>query len=128
MDKFIPFQIPCYLNGFRSISTGGLKFEFITMENVSPEDLTKIMQFKDKLGYLSYNVNIIEAEDILKLKDLKVDKTKYVNAKTDSQRLRAVLYLLYTHDGGNPDDKEAIELHYHEHMEKLINFIKDKLN
>jgi hypothetical protein len=44
--------------------------------------------------------------------------------KTHSQRLRNVLYRMWEHDDKgfeNPDE------HYEEHMEKLIDFCKNKL-
>jgi len=132
-NRKIPISIPAYLNKYSSIAAGGLKIEFITQENISPELLTAIISKKDKLGYLFFGVKQIEAVDLLDLP--KIDKTKYVNAKTDSQRQRNVLWLLFVQENKalmeTETDKNIInkkfEEFYHLKMEQIINWVKDKL-
>ena len=124
MDKRIPLQIPTYLNKYSSLNTGGLKIEFVTQENVDAELLSNIISLKDKLGYLFFGVNQIEAVDLLNLP--KIDKTKYMDGKTPSQRLRAVLFLLWQQTvKENGVDKEKF---YEEQMERIINWVKEKLD
>lgn len=122
-NEKIPLQIPAYLNKYSSLSAGGLKIEFITQENINPELLTGIISQKDKLGYLFFGVKQIEAVDLLNLP--KVDKSKYMDAKTPSQRLRAVLFLLWQQT--SKENKTEFEDFYIEKMEQIINWIKEKL-
>ncbi len=124
MDNKIPLQIPSYLNKYSSMVSGGLKIEFITQENVDAELLSNIISLKDKLGWLFFGVKQIEAVDLIDLP--KIDKTKYVDAKTPSQRLRAVLFLLWQKTAKeNGVDKDKF---YEDQMEKIINWVKEKLD
>jgi hypothetical protein len=119
-----PFQIPAYLQKYQSISSGGMKMEFITQENIQPEDLLKFMKFLNKLGWLSFNVDMIEFVDIEPLINIKIDGAKYDNGKSPSQRLKSVLYLIHQATGGS---KENFQQYYDSIMEQLINRYKDKL-
>jgi len=48
---------------------------------------------------------------------------KEINTKTQSQRLRAVIFIYWKQSG----EKETFEEFYRQHMEKLIDVIKGKL-
>ena len=48
-----------------------------------------------------------------------------VQTKTASERLRAVLFVLFKNDSGTPT--ETFDSFYSRHMEKLIDFVKAKL-
>lgn len=57
------------------------------------------------------------------VKDIKEIKSE-VDTKTPSQRLRAVLFVLYDQEGRPGEFSE----YYSKKMEKMIDFIKDKLD
>jgi hypothetical protein len=121
MDK-IPLQVSAYLNKFSSLTSGGIKFEFTTQENINPELLTEFFKNKDKLGYLMFAVRQIEFVDMAELP--KIDQSKYVNGKSPSQRLRNLLWLIHQAKGGK---KETANDHYNEVMEMLIEKYKNIL-
>ena len=121
MDKII-FQVPGYIVRDKSLAHGGRQFTIETQENLSPEHLQRLISLENKLGWFTFNSEIVEAEDLLELP--KIDKLKYAGAKSPSQRLRAVLFLLHKQKGG---DKENFDNYYNEIMEKLINYYKDQL-
>lgn len=54
--------------------------------------------------------------------ELKIDKE--VSTKTQSQRLRAVLFVLWKQEG----EKDKFEDFYRDRMEKFIDWIKEKLD
>lgn len=64
------------------------------------------------------------AEVPLKPENIEIpEKVLEVGDKSPSQRLRAVIYLLAKQEG--IEDTDAF---YRKHMEKIIDYIKDKLN
>jgi hypothetical protein len=125
-------QIGAYFEKFTSMKTGSLKMEFSTQENVAPEILAWLLTSKNKLGYLFFSQTQIEAVDMTKLP--KIDRTLYDGAKTPSQRLRSVLYVLHEqaeHGKGNMDEakiKAKFQDFYNEKMEQMIAWIKNKLD
>ena len=123
MDKQI-FQIPSYIVRDKSLTGGGRQFVIETQENLNPEDLQKLISLENKLGWFTFNVDQIEAVDIVGLKDIKIDKSKYDKAKTPSQRLRSVLYLIWERLGNKGDFQD----YYNDILEKLINNYKEKLD
>jgi len=122
MSEYKPLQIPCYLHKFQSLAKS-FKFEFITQENIKPEQLTQIMKFLDKLGWLSFNLEMIQATDLTDLP--KIDFLKYPDRKSPSQKLRSILFLLHMRKGGT---KENFQIAYDNYMERLIAKHTDELN
>ena len=125
-------QAGAYFEKFSSLKTGGLKLEFTTQETIAPEILTWLMTSKNKLGYLFFSADRIEATDI---KDLpKIDRSLYDEAKTPSQRLRSCIYILHEqreHAKGNLDSakvKATFQNFYDEKMEQLIAWVKNKFD
>jgi hypothetical protein len=123
MNDKIPLQVPAYLTKFTSLTSGGIKFDFITQENIDPDLLTEFFKNKNKLGNLLFAVRQIEFIDIAKLPA--IDKSKYIDGKSKSQRLRSVLYLIHEAKGGT---KEMFNDYYDEVMEKLIDHYKNILS
>ena len=124
MNNKIPLQIPAILEKYSSLSSGELKLTFATQENINPKLLAAILALQNKLGWLSFNVEQIEAIDLLPTISTKVDKSKYDKAKTPSQRLRAVLYLIWEKN----KLEEPFDDYYNRIMEKLIEQYKEKLD
>lgn len=114
------FQVPATIEKIETMANG-LRLRVDTQENLSPEAMHRLMGLYNKLGWFTFNVHLIEAEDVVKLPPLK--KTEE-GEKTPGQRLRAVFFRMWQQN--NQNFKTADE-HYRFMMEKLIEFYKDKL-
>jgi len=126
-----PLQIPAYLEGYKSTMTKGVKLSFSTNENIDPELLSRILSLQNKLGWLFFGIETIEAEDLINLP--KIDKSKYPDAKTPSERLRSVIFIYHKklcEEKGIIDQNEinkTFQVFYDGMMEKFIGWIKEKL-
>lgn len=117
------FQVPAVIISDSSMATGGRKFIIHTSENLPPEQLFKLINMKNKLGWVTFNVELIEATDLLDLP--KIDKTRYTEGKSPQQRLRAVMFLLHKQNGGKDKDFPVV---YESNIEKLITQYKEQLD
>lgn len=114
------FTVEAILTRAASLADGGLTVGFHTKE-LNADEKAKIMDFHNKNGWLLFSPNKLKDEDIPKA------DAEY-ETKTPSQRLRAVLYILWQqNDGRIDDDRIDFEQFYRDRMEKLINQVKDKL-
>lgn len=114
------FQVPATIEKIETMANG-LRLRIDTQENLSPEAIHRLMGLYNKLGWFTFNVHLIEAEDLVNLPPL---KKSGVDVKTPSQRLRSVFYRMWQQNSmgyASSDD------HYAYMMEKLIDFYKDKL-
>jgi hypothetical protein len=116
------FQIPAILNKYESKANGAVKFTFTTYDDIRADLLATIISFIDNAGFLNFAVRKIEAEDLVDLPE--IDPAKYDEAKSPSQRLRAVIFLYHQQKGGT---KQNFREYYLKAMERLINSYKDKL-
>jgi len=83
------------------------------------ENAGKLLPHLNKAGTLAFKIGELSNEEIETLPEVKDDSTR----KSDSQRLRAVLYLLWNQG----EKKVSSDQFYRDHMEKIINQIKDRL-
>ena len=90
------FQIPASLSAYNGLSGGSVKLVFHTQENLSTEQTKRMIDLHEKTGYLSFNVEAIEAENLLNLPAIKVGDYE---GKTPGQRLRSTLYVLWEKKG-----------------------------
>lgn len=109
--------IPAILNSISHTTDGGLRLGFLTNEMTAEQKL-EMVRLHQQFGYLLFQPNSINATDIPK-EDAE-DKTK-----TPSKRLRAVLYVLHTQQGGK---KEDFETFYRTKTEEIIEHFKGKLD
>lgn len=89
---------------------------FVTNE-ISDEEKLILTKLHGQFGYLLFQPNQFSVED------LPTEQAEDKN-KTPSKRLRASLFVLWQQEGKKGD----FENFYREKMEKLISFIKDKLD
>ena len=122
MDDRALFQVPGVMTKFISMAHSSMRIHVDTQENISPDMLHNLLSMKDKVGYFTFCIDMLDFEDITDLP--KIDKTTYSESKSPSQRLRAVLFLLHKQKGGKPEDFNE---YYDNVMEKLINKYKDML-
>jgi hypothetical protein len=117
MDKQI-FQIPAIMTKVNSMAHWW-RIQFDTQENIPSEKMAVVLDWMNKLGWLTFSIRLIDAQDILDLPEIKTDDTK-----TPGQRLRAVLYRGWER---NKEGHDTFTTYYESKMEKLINYYKEKL-
>ena len=115
MSKII--TVPAILTGISYTKDGGLRLGFSTQEMPAEEKLA-LAELYQTFGWLAFKENAIDVLDMPK-EDAE-DKQK-----TPAKRLRNTLFVLSQQEGV---PKEKFELYYREHMEKLIDFVKAKLD
>ena len=110
------FTVEAQLMGVHSKVDGGLGLNLHTKE-LNPEEKAMIMAYHMKAGWLLFSPNEISDSDIPK-------GVAEKGAKTPSQRLRAVLFILWKQAG----DIDDFERFYEMQMETFINEVKFKLD
>lgn len=115
MTNMPPFTTPAVLTSLSMTADGGLRMSFVTNE-LSDEDKLIATKYHQKFGYMAFSPNQFSLEDMPK--EQAEDKHK-----TPSKRLRASLFVLYKQEGVTED----FEVWYRRKMEKLIDYIKGKL-
>ena len=115
------YQLPAGLESYRSLKDGTLKLSFETGE-LSPEQMANVHYSLNKVGYLAFSPDAMATQELDEIDKLKVEYSD--NGKTPSQRLKAVLYLMWKQ---KPEGFNSSEVHYLHHMEKLIEHFKNKL-
>lgn len=120
MSKMI--ILPALLESYRSLKDKTLKVTFETNEP-TPEQLTGIALNIQKFGYLAFKEEPFKQNEKEVLESLKAEYED--TGKTPSQRLRAVLYLMWQQN--NEGFKNSVD-HYNSKMETLIEHFKQKLD
>lgn len=93
---------------------------FTTDLEQSTQEFMQIDENVQTRGILYYSQRgVLTQQEVDELDNVEID----LEGKTKSQRLRAVLFILWKQQGEQGDFKEF----YATHMEKLIQFVKDKL-
>jgi hypothetical protein len=123
-------QIPATITKFETMAHGSFKIIIHSQENVKEEPMFKLMKLKDRLGWLSFVVREkdgkeyqVDAEDILNLPEL--DESQFDLKKSPSKRLRDVLFIQHSKQGGK---KEDFDMWYVRKMNRIIEFEKDKID
>lgn len=106
------FQAPAILTRASVTKDGGLSLGFHTNE-LSVEDKVIALSYFQKFGWILFKESEFEEKDIPQ-----VDATD--ESKSPSQRLRAVLFILWKQEG----EKGDFEVFYRANMEKAINRVK----
>ena len=112
-------QLPAIFSKVTSRADKSYKLEFETRE-LSGNDASILLGLLQQEGYLLYSPNndLTEAD----IPDEKADSM--TGKKTQAQRLRAVLYVVWQQRGQNG----SFENYYQTRMEQIIEQIKDKLD
>lgn len=111
-----PYQVQAILTSLSMSADKGMRMGFTTNE-LTDEDRLLATKYHQQFGWLMFKPNPFTVEDMPK--EQAEDKNK-----TPSKRLRAALYILWQQEGSNGD----FEVYYREKMEKLITYVKDKLD
>jgi len=126
MDKDL-LKIPASIDKVETMADKTLKLLVYTSRELTPEDETKIMRFRNQEGYMIFSPEDFNIEDI---EDLPEEKPEFKNQKTPSERLRNVLFVFYTQTHEWKEDQEhrkKFDIWRADQMEKFINLIKSKL-
>jgi hypothetical protein len=109
---------PAILDNIRSLKDKTFKVSFETSE-LTPEQFTAIGNNLHQYGYLAFKNEPFLTEELEAIEDLKTDFDD--KGKSPSQRLRAVLFLLFKEQ---PEGYEDFQLYYNFKMEKVIKHYK----
>jgi hypothetical protein len=116
------YQLPAGLESYRSLKDGTLKLSFETGE-LSPEQMANVHYSLNKVGFLAFSPDALATHELEEIDKLKVEYNDI--GKTPSQRLKAVLYLMWKQ---KPEGFTSSEIHYLHYMEKFIEHYKLKLD
>ena len=116
-------QLPSTIEKITTMSNRTLRLQVDTQENLTDEQVMKVMANHDKLGYFCFLVgeNKIEPEMVADLPELPTEKGQ----KTPAERLRAILWVYWD---TKTNKQKASDIFYIEQMELIINKIKEKLD
>lgn len=111
--------LPAQLNPISRRKDKSLKLSFETRELQADETMT-LMSLEGIEGWITFSPNS-EAIEI-------PEENAKLDTKTESQRMRSVLYRLYLQDTQASKFTGLFQSYYSERMEKLIQLLKDKLD
>jgi len=114
--------LPAQLESFRSLKDRTLKLTFETGE-ITPEQAAGINESLQKFGFVAFKDNPFKTQEKELLENLEADYDD--GKKSDSQRLRAVLYRLWEKE---PEGYDDFNLYKKFKMEKIINHYKKLLD
>jgi hypothetical protein len=115
------FQVAGCMNEAKINRKNHIQIKIESQENISPEAMKRFCEMVNQLGYFTFNVHQIEAQDIIDLPPLRATD----DSKKPSERQRAVLYRLWEQDNEGFKDSDS---HYRFYMEKIIDWLKKKLD
>lgn len=115
------FQVPSAIENIKTMSKNTLRLQVDTQEVLSPEAMKRIFEMHKKLGWFLFAERQIQPEDLIKLPELKPTD----EIKTPSQRLRAIIFRMWEQNNEGFKDSES---HYRFWMEKISDWLKEKLN
>jgi len=116
----------CSLDGVTRRKDKSLKISFITTMEQSSNELMEIDKLLDTNGILYYKDSEgLSTDEINQIDKVVLDKP---NGKTQSERLRNVLYLYCKQKMSKEPTKEQFAEFYQKYTEKYIQYIKNQLN
>ena len=114
------FQVQAQVDGVKTLKNNTLKISLETQDisMFTPEEIAELFRLNEKTVWVALKEQPVKVEEL----DIK-PAPKEKNEKTPSERLRSVIYV-YWEQNGKPDDFDTF---YKKQMEKIIGFVKDKL-
>ena len=110
------FQVEAILEGVTPLKDGGVSLRFHTNE-VTKDQKVMLMEYYQTFGWLLFGANEHQESDMPK------EMAKRDSGQSPSQRLRAVLFVLWKQLGGTGE----FEAFYSQKMEQFIDKVKDNL-
>lgn len=112
------FQVPASLYKITTMSQW-IRIMFDTSE-INPEAISRIWAWKNKEGYLTFNIQQIQPKDIV---DLPPIEKRPEDTKSPSQQLHTELWLLWK---VKPEGYDNPEDHYRAKIAKLIDWVRQQ--
>ena len=119
-EEKIVLKVPSTIGKIETMVDRGLKVAVYTQE-LTTEDKALVLELQNKLGWFVFSEAELEPEDLIELPKIKV---QFRTEKTPSERLRAVLYVLWD----SQSIKTSFDEFYKRYMENLIDKIKERIN
>ena len=114
-------KVPSGISKVSTMSDGGLRLQVDTQE-LTAQDKAELMSLHNQIGWFVFSPNSIQVEDI-------PTEAVETDQKTPSQRLRAVLYILWEKQDTLKTLKDDFEAYYRKTLEKLIeHYNKQKID
>ena len=114
------------LDGVTRRKDKSLKISFITSLEQSSSELMEVDKLLDSSGVLYFKQSEgLSTDEITQIDKVVLDKP---NGKTQSERLRNVLYIYCKQKIGKEPTKEQFAEFYQKYTEKYITYIKDQLD
>lgn len=110
-------QLAATISKVETMSDRSIRLKVDTQE-MQPEDEANIMKLRGKLGWFVFSDQELETKDI---PDIKLDAEAGEN-KTQSQRIRNVLYRVWENTNGTLD----FDTFYKKQTNIIIEYLKDK--
>lgn len=110
-------NIPSTINSIKTLADGGLSINLHTNE-LKPESLAEIFTLKEQQVWATLTPTTINKEDL----DIPDVKPEFKGDKTNSQRLRSVIFVIWE----STDKKKTFNEYYNEKTELIINWLKEK--
>lgn len=114
---------PAILTNFRSLADKSLKIEIVTQE-LDPDLIARVSELHQQYVNVYITKGEIDSEATQILDQEKVDKSQVKAAKTSSQRLRAILWILWS----QTNEGETFEEFYAQKMDLLTEQIRERLD
>ncbi len=120
-DKQI-FQVQAMIVDDIKVSPqGSIKFKIETQEGQTGDTISRFSTMRNKLGWFNFAVPMIQAEDLLKLPEI---KTVEKGEQTPAQKLRAALFVLWQKA---PEGFKTDEEHYKYYAERMRQWVLEKI-
>ena len=101
-----------------------VKVSFVTQE-LPPKEAGELFGLQNELVSLGIARNALTDEEVELLRNTKFGVDNIPNKKSQSKRIRDVLYILWKQ---NPEGFESAEAYYHSKTEQIIEHLKSKIN
>ena len=116
----------CTLDGVTRRKDKSLKFSFITSLEQSSSELMEVDKLLDSSGVLYFKQSEgLSTDEITQIDKVILEKP---SGKSQSERLRNVLYIYCKQKIGKEPTKEQFAEFYQKYTEKYITYIKDQLD
>ena len=116
----------CTLDGVTRRKDKSLKISFITSLEQSSSELMEVDKLLDSSGVLYFKQSLgLSTDEITQIDKVVLEKP---SGKSQSERLRNVLYIYCKQKIGKEPTKEQFAEFYQKYTEKYITYIKDQLN
>jgi predicted GTPase len=116
----------CTLDGVTRRKDKSLKISFITSLEQSSNELMEVDKLLDSSGVLYFKQSEgLSTDEITQIDKVVLEKP---SGKSQSERLRNVLYIYCKQKIGKEPTKEQFAEFYQKYTEKYITYIKDQLN